>query len=582
MANSAAFGTTNKYINYRIECTQNWQDIENNISNVTVKVFVWRTNTGYTTYGAGTCYCAINGTTYSEKITTSHKITSSGIYLFNKTLDIKHNDDGKKTLGTAAYIDHATFSSSSNSADFKLTDIPRTSSVTCNSFNIGSSTTINIGRASNTFTHTLKYTYGDLTGTIETKTSLTSVGWTPDKEDFYSRIPYGRTGYGTITCETYSGNTLIGTSTANFNAYAVEEDCKPDVSATIEDTNEDTKKLTGDSSVIIKYLSKPKVKVTATPKLSTNIKSTRISWGDGQTSANAEATFDGVTISSLNVSATDGRDYTTTKPYDLSNKWVEYIKLAFSNISLTREESTLSTAKVKVSGNYFNGSFGVANNSFTLKYRYRVNEVGSNFTNYIQVDPAKTNDTFDYSETLQNIDFQKEYIFDFVLEDKAMIVYSEGNILEKGEAIFRVGEDYVRVNGKILDKNGFDISLDMIYPIGAIYISSINVNPEALFGGKWAKLENVFLLGASATYPEGTTGGETTHTLTVNEMPSHTHQQVVASVNSEGANTYNMDYTTWGYGTTANQGAYTNATGGSQAHNNMPPYLAVHMWKRYE
>lgn len=461
MATSSNFSTTNQYIKYRIETTINSQNLANNTSNVTVKVFCWRTNSGYETSGSGACYCNINGVDYSNSLSYSkHKITENGIYLFSKTLDIPHNADGTKTLNVSAYITHSQFSSDVNKANFKLTTIPRTSSVTCNSFFIGDSTTININRASSSFTHTIKYVYGPLTGTIATKTTATSIGWTAPKEDFYSQIPNGTTGYGSIICETYSGNTLIGTATTNFNAYAKENESKPTVSATIVDTNADTVALTGDSTKLIKYLSKPKVTVTATSKYSSSIKSRKILWGDGKSSTNAEATFsDGVTSSNVVVSATDSRAYTTAVNYDLSasSKWVEYVKLAFSRITLSRQESTLSTANIKVSGNYFNGSFGKVANDFTLKYRYKVNEAGSTFTNYITVDPPRTNDTFDYSATLSNIDYKKEYIFEFVLEDEAMIVYSGAQILESGEAVFRVGEDYTRTNGRIIDKNGTEL-----------------------------------------------------------------------------------------------------------------------------
>lgn len=478
MATSATFNTSNQYIKYRIECTTNWQDIANNISNVTVNVFFWRTNTGYTTAGAGTVYCAINGTTYTSSVTFSQKITENGIYLFSKTLNISHNADGTKTLSTAAYIEHAVFSSSSNAANFTLTTIPRTSSVTCNSFFIGDSTTINISRASSSFTHTLKYVYGDLTGTIATKTSETSIGWTPDKASFYSRIPNGTTGYGSITCETYSGTTLIGTDTTNFNAYAKEEEAKPSVSATIVDTNTDTIALTGDSSKLIKYLSKPKVTITATPKYSSTIKFKKILWGDGSTATDTATFSDGVTSNSLIVSATDSRNYTTPVSYDLSSKWVEYIKLAFSKITLSRTESTLSTANVKVSGNYFNGSFGKVTNSFTLKYRYKTNESGSSFTSYKTLtmnDIPKTNDTFDYTETLQNIDYRKEYIFEFVLEDEAMVVYSGEQKLEKGQAIFRIGEDYIRTNGKIIDQNGEEIAKTTVEDYSGLFENGLEV-----------------------------------------------------------------------------------------------------------
>lgn len=458
MAVSSTFGTTNQYIKYRIEATVNSQNVTNNTSNVTVKVFCWRTNTGYETYGSGTCYCAINGGNYSASITPSQRITSGGIYLFSRTLDIPHNDDGTKTLSTSAYIDHVQFDSNSNSANFTLTTIPRKSSVTCNSFNIGDSTTINISRASSSFTHTVKYVYGNLSGTIAEKTSETSIGWTPPTT-FYGQIPNGTTGYGSVICETYSGNTLIGTSTANFNAYAKQSDCIPDVTATIIDTNESTIALTGDSSRLIKYLSKPKVTMTATAKNSATIKTRNINWsGESSQSASEYIFSNGVTSPSVIVSATDSRGYTKSVNYDLSNLWIEYVKLAFSSITMSRPESTSSTATIKVSGNYFNGSLGAVENSFTLRYRYK--QEGGTYTDYTEVpidDIPRTNDTFDYTVTLNNIDYRKQYVFEFVLEDNAMIVSSGEKVLEKGEAIFRIGQDYTKTNGRILDNSGTEV-----------------------------------------------------------------------------------------------------------------------------
>lgn len=71
MPTSQNFDTSNKYIKYKIEVTVNSQSIENNTSNITVKVWFFRTNQGYTTFGSGTCYCTINGTSYSQAITSS-------------------------------------------------------------------------------------------------------------------------------------------------------------------------------------------------------------------------------------------------------------------------------------------------------------------------------------------------------------------------------------------------------------------------------------------------------------------------------------------------------------------------------
>ena len=152
MATSGAFTTSNKYINYRIEVTQNWQDTANNYSNVTVKVFVYRTNTGYTTYGKGTLYCGIDGTSYSQGITSSQKITNSGIYLFERTVNIYHNGDGAKSIWVSASINHERVTSSDQGFTVTLDTIPRRSTITgITGSYFGDTFTVTIDRKSSSF-----------------------------------------------------------------------------------------------------------------------------------------------------------------------------------------------------------------------------------------------------------------------------------------------------------------------------------------------------------------------------------------------------------------------------------------------
>ena len=115
MATSSALSTNNDNIKYKITVNQNSQNVSGNTSNVTVSVRFYRTNTGYTTYGTGTVYCKINGTTYSASVTSDDKITSSGIVLFTKTLNIAHGADGSKTLTVSAWINHSQVDSSEQS-----------------------------------------------------------------------------------------------------------------------------------------------------------------------------------------------------------------------------------------------------------------------------------------------------------------------------------------------------------------------------------------------------------------------------------------------------------------------------------
>jgi len=125
--------------------------------------------------------------------------------------------------------------------------------------------------------------------------------------------------------------------------------------------------------------------------------------------------------------------------------------------------------------------------------------------------------------------------------------------------------------------------IDIIYPIGSVYISVNSTNPQSLFGGTWVQLQNRFLLGAGSSYSNGATGGESSHTLTINEMPSHNHYSSSTSryllsteMNPNAAGDIGAATGTKDWKWTTN----VTPQGGGQAHNNMPPYLVVNMWKR--
>lgn len=132
--------------------------------------------------------------------------------------------------------------------------------------------------------------------------------------------------------------------------------------------------------------------------------------------------------------------------------------------------------------------------------------------------------------------------------------------------------------------------IDIIYPVGSIYMSVNDSNPSTLFPNTtWEKIEGKFLLGSNSSHALGSTGGEETHTLTINEMPSHTHIQNQHSHQVIGSLTGGLssgEYLRAGAGSsknskyTDNTTATNQNTGGGNAHNNMPPYLTVNIWKR--
>lgn len=121
--------------------------------------------------------------------------------------------------------------------------------------------------------------------------------------------------------------------------------------------------------------------------------------------------------------------------------------------------------------------------------------------------------------------------------------------------------------------------LDLVYPVGAVYTSKSGTSPATLFGGTWTQLKEKFIFAAGTTYKVNATGGATTVTLTVAQMPSHTHTISPRPWTDHdggygGAGGSNTVVDSWGDEPKAT------ATGGGKAHNNMPPYQVFYIWYR--
>ena len=319
MGTSSAMSTSNSYVKYNITINQNSQSVENNTSNVTVSVYFYRTNSGYQTYGTGTVYCKINGTTYSASVSPSQKITSSGITLFSTNLNIGHNSDGTKTLETSAWISiDAPLSSNDQGYSQTLTTIPRASSVSGGSGNIGSATTISVNRMSSSFTHRIYWSYGSSGWqTIATNVG-TSYTWTIPTS-FYSLIPNSNSGTGSIKCETYNGSTYIGYKTTSFTFNITNSN--PTFSSsqlTYQDTNSSIVAITSNNQHIVRNKSTLQAVFTAaTARNSATMSKYQITFNGAtqeKTSAStiAYGTVDSSSNLTLTVKAIDSRGNNTT------------------------------------------------------------------------------------------------------------------------------------------------------------------------------------------------------------------------------------------------------------------------------
>ena len=199
------------------------------------------------------------------------------------------------------------------------------------------------------------------------------------------------------------------------------------------------------------------------------------------------------------------------------------------------------------------------------------------------------------------------------------VILSDGSRLEKNKQItannseklgnvaaseYALKNDTVLNSEKLGGKTLAEIML-ALYPVGAVYISANSTSPASLFGGTWERIKGRFLIGTEKpennddgtspgnyNYAAGSKGGEETHKLSIKEIPSHAGHLygnaggLDGKGNAKGAwlkeiNINSSLTTSYGWNYKNNEYYPANRSlGGNAAHNNMPPYLAVYMWKR--
>lgn len=217
-----------------IDITQNSQNIANNTSNVTVKVNAKWTGGSYNLLEKSGS-CTIDGTTYTftSPFNTGRTTSGSG-NLFTKTLNITHGSDGKKTLAvSASYTSGVSSGTVSASASKALTTIPRKSTLSVANGTLGTAQTLTVTRQATSFTHTITYTCGNQSGTICTKSSATSISFTPPLS-LASQNTSGTSVSIKYTITTYNGSTSVG-SNSYTKTCSIPSSVKPSCTVTVDD-----------------------------------------------------------------------------------------------------------------------------------------------------------------------------------------------------------------------------------------------------------------------------------------------------------------------------------------------------------
>ena len=527
------------------------------------------------------------------------------------TLEVSHNADGSKTLTVSAFSgqvwkDSGYLTATAAAQSFQLAAIPRATEPVMGAATMGEAVRISLPRASSAFTHTLSYVFGAASGTIA-ENAGTEVQWTVP-ESLAAQIPDSSVGTGTLTCRTYNGGTLVGTKTVTFTA-TVPQSMKPALTngwATVSYDNSGTK-ASGIAAWVQGY-----------SKAKAVFNSSKIACKQGASIAKYAVTYLGKTVeespyrtetisttsATVRCTVTDSRGLTAWE--DVTMELESYAPPMLVGAALYRADGEgaaadsgthiagLATAKFSSIGGrntatikgYWKSVGGSYGEGVTLPFGAVGLVTGDveiagdrSYTAKIVVTDSLGNSTeFEENIPTEQVSFHlkeggKGAAFGKAAEqDELLDVAWDARFREDVQV-----DGALRVGGKSL--------LDMVYPVGSIYLSVSGTDPQTLFGGTWARLEDVFLLAAGAKHAAGSTGGEESHILTEAEIAPHKHAMAYSPDASAAGTGFsygiaagNATNSAGGRGYESNLGTFS--AGGGQPHNNMPPYLAVYTWKR--
>ena len=532
-------------------------------------------------YMAGPFKCVINGTTVYQSSTRIKLYT--GTVVASGELAIGHDNNGAKSF--SAYAECAIYTSAVNckgSGSWSLPDIGRASQPSLNTwpnnspnFNVGDTIVVHMNRKSTVFTHTVVLKLGSYSYTIGTGvTDNISLDTDIIASSLYAQMPNSNSMTGEIAVTTYSGSTVIGTSSCAIIAHVVNSN--PTFDVLYEDSNSNTVAITENNQYIIRNNSTLKISVSNAQALnSATLKSiTAVVNGNAYTGTLNGSTgtinVGVVNISSdakVTVKLTDSRGNEgireiTVLVYD----WT----LPSAIIKLNRKSNYYSESILNVNANY--SSIG-GKNEVTIKYRTKkvANRKYSTYTAIQNNSDANftADNEYEWNVQVNVADKLGSTTYNLLLPRGIPIAYVDTKKNSFGVNCFPKNEKSLEINGKTV--------FDMVYPVGSVYVSVNSTSPATLFGGTWVQIKDKFLLSAGDTYKAGATGGEATHVLTVDEMPRHNHS--IDNMNASGSTTPYMTVQAQekkGYG----GNVQTFFTGGGQAHNNMPPYIVVYIWQR--
>lgn len=445
MASGTIALSTNNYLTGRIVWSST-TNISSNTSSVTAILQIRKTNS-FITYGQMTCTLTIGSHTdslYVNWSTESQGVGSSWKEVGRKTYTISHNSNGTGSVYLYAKVPGFGGTSTeganiSGSQTVALDTIPRTNSFTVsapNGTSIGDNTSILITKASSSFTTTLTYSLGSISGTIATKTSGTSVNWTIPTS-LYQGFTSSKSAVITIKAETFSGSTSTGSISKTMTIYAVEGNCKPGIgSINITHTGQGQCLQGVDNATLVfsispkNYASITSVTINGEPISYTNLNS-------------ISKTYSPVSTSSYLIKVTDSRGYTNQQNVTIDD-YIEYIKPSITYYNVERINKT----SIKLTG--IRGTVYSNSNQLLIQSRYRIkNGTYGNYTTLATIS-SLSNNSFNISSSYtiaSSVSENENYEVELRIGDQYNQTATKVVEVLKVSPVFAIGKDKVLVKG---------------------------------------------------------------------------------------------------------------------------------------
>lgn len=602
-------------MNLHVEWYEYLTNIANNTTNIHISGYIYNPDRAplFDTYGNGHgtirlyWHDNLHGEVYLNVDIDVTKLGGHETIPIAGDIVVTHNNDGSLLgYGGIEWVKESSLSWMpetcfvSTGGYVALTTIPRASEVIGITFgnNWDDAIRVTYNRKSGSFREKLaiKIDGGKTLKTIQGYESGASVTFSESEKNIVREFvnTHGTLTYN-VVLETYTSDYATKIGTSNTYSHSYNFISAPDVQVTVTEVG-----ITGKNVGVLEtvaIIGKKKIGVTVTPKNWADIKAVKAYVGGRSTTITVtkqasgaytgEATITNLTNADYMVLATDSRN--TDGKWEAKGTFKAYSPPNILNVVVQRATQTSSNATLAADGIYYNGTIGNTTNAITIAISGAATGDAT---------PAYNGNKWNTSKEINGADPKNAYKYVVTVTDvfgqKITVEYSLG----ASKPVMSVLEKEVCINGSVVaDDYYFKTKrlIDFFYPIGSILMNeNKDYDPNIILGGKWEKINDRFLIGASEDTPIKSQGGSATHAHGQRDGRNGNLSAAIGAVNNNpgtigykavndtyigalGGATYvvassNISFSSWNH--------FTAVVGQTAEASTLPPYYAINIWRR--